>query len=76
MIKSIPAGKFKAECLRIMDDVNRTKQSIVITKRDVPVAELIPIDRTHPSVFGCMKGSVEILGDITKPVGEEWDANR
>ncbi len=42
--KRIPAGKFKAECLRIMDDVQKKKIHIIITKRNIPVAEMVPIE--------------------------------
>ena len=74
--KQIPAGKFKAECLRIMDDVQRTKIHIIITKRNVPIAEMVPIDKTPRSSFGWMKGTGHIIGDIIAPIDEEWDADR
>ena len=71
----IPAGKFKAECLKIMDEVNRTGHKFIITKRNVPIAELVPLEKKK-SLFGCMKGSVTYLGDILEPIGEQWDADR
>ena len=37
---SIPAAVFKAECLRLMDEVARTGQPVVITKHGKPVAQL------------------------------------
>ena len=36
------ASEFKAKCLKIMDEVAKTGEREVITKRGVPVAELIP----------------------------------
>ncbi len=71
----IAAGKFKAQCLKLMDSVERSGQEIVITKRGKPVAKLVPARRKkRVSSFGCMKGTVEIFGDIVAPTGEVWDA--
>ena len=30
-MKSIPAGEFKTHCLRIIDDVNKRRQPVLIT---------------------------------------------
>ncbi len=75
MERRMQAGKFKAECLRIMDEVNKSGRELVITKRNHPIAKLCPIDDAHISLFGRMKGTVHIVGDIVEPVGEAWDAN-
>lgn len=74
--RKIPAGKFKAQCLKIMDEVQEKKIRIVITKRDIPVAEMVPIEQKKRSSFGWMKGTGQIKGDIIKPIDEEWDACR
>lgn len=72
----IPAGKFKAHCLRLIKDVQQRRQEIIVTRRGKPVAKLVPIDEESPGqLFGCMEGSVTILGDITAPIEESWDAN-
>jgi prevent-host-death family protein len=64
MKRRIAAGEFKAKCLHLLDEVHRTRKELVITKRGRPVARLLPADDEPPSVFGRMKGSVEILGEI------------
>jgi prevent-host-death family protein len=71
----IAAGEFKAKCLHLLDDVHRTRQEIVITKRGKPVARLLPADEGTPVLFGRMKGSAEIRGDLVAPTGEDWDAD-
>jgi prevent-host-death family protein len=75
---SMPAGEFKARCLKLMDQVQITGRPIVITKRGRPVAKLVPVEEAapHREIFGCMKGSIEILGDIVGPTGEEWNAEK
>jgi prevent-host-death family protein len=74
--KTIPAGQFKARCLQIMDDVQETRRPVVITKKGRPVAKLVPADLPGQDVFGCMKGEIEIVGDIVSPVVplEDWEA--
>lgn len=64
-MKKIAAGKFKATCLQVMDEVRETREPYVITKRGVPVAKIVPIEKPkRKSIFGCMKGKMEIVGDI------------
>ena len=58
-----------------MDRVKKTRRKIVITKRNKPVAQLVPIEEKEISLFGAMKGTVHILGDIIAPIGEVMDAN-
>ena len=40
--RTIPAGEFKAKCLKLMDEVSETGVPIVITKRGKPVSRLVP----------------------------------
>lgn len=75
MKRLIKAGKFKAECLKIMDEVKKTGQSFVITKRNKPVAKIAPVEEGQVSLFGKMKGKGHIKGDIIKPIEEKWDVD-
>jgi len=76
MTEHIQAGKFKAKCLKLMDKVYRTKRRIVITKRNKPIAQLVPIEEKKETLFGKMKGTIQILDDIMTPIDEVWDASR
>lgn len=75
MKRQIAAGKFKANCLHLLDEVQQTRKEIVITKRGRPVARLVPVGEDAPSIFGRMKGSVEILGDLVAPIDETWSVD-
>jgi prevent-host-death family protein len=77
-MKTMRAGEFKARCLKVMDQVQKTRETLVITKRGKPVAKLVPADKTGDDVFGCLKGVVKIVGDIESPVvlPEDWEASR
>jgi prevent-host-death family protein len=75
VMKTISAGKFKAQCLALMDDVKATGEPVVITKRGEPVAKLVPIDQKKKSILGFMEGEARIVGDIESPAypTESWD---
>jgi prevent-host-death family protein len=72
----IPAGEFKAKCLKLLDDVQQHHREIVITKRGKPVARLLPLAEEIPDIFGRMRGTGEILGDIVSPIGGIWNADK
>jgi prevent-host-death family protein len=71
----INAAEFKAKCLKLLDQVAATHEPLVITKRGKPVARLVPVE-TEPrtSLFGYMKGTAQILGDIVDVPHEPWAA--
>ncbi len=77
-MKTMPAGEFKARCLRVMDEVHARREPVVITKKGVPVAKLIPADERPADVFGCMAGTAEVVGDVEAPVlpARAWKATR
>jgi len=73
----ISASEFKAKCLDILDRVSRREfERVVITKRGIAVAVLVPpaaeaadVERLH----GFMRGSVVVPPeiDLTAPVSNE-----
>jgi prevent-host-death family protein len=67
-MKTMPAGEYKARCLRVMEEVKKYRTPVVITKKGRPVAKLVPADAPATDVFGCMAGSARIAGDIEAPV--------
>ena len=75
-MKTMAAGKFKAQCLQVMEQVRSTRTPVVITNRGKPVAKLVPADPPEPWVPGRLAGKIEILGDIVSPVvpAEDWEA--
>ena len=75
-MKQMAAAEFKAKCLRVMDDVRKYRTPVVITKKGKPVAKLIPADEPPKSIFGCMAGKIQAIGDIESPILppiEDWD---
>jgi prevent-host-death family protein len=72
----IAAAKFKSQCLALMDEVERKRKEIVITKRGRPVAKLVPVDEATDALFGGMRGTGRVTGDIVAPTGAKWNAER
>jgi prevent-host-death family protein len=75
MMRTMAAAAFKAQCLRVMEDVRRRRQPVVITKRGKPVAKLVPVEERPFEILGCMAGKIEIVGDILAPAtpAEAWE---
>lgn len=74
---TMPAGEFKAKCLKLLDQVAADRQPLVITKHGRPVAQLVPMpaqERIDP--FGAMRGSVVWMGDVISPLENEWEAGQ
>jgi len=77
-MKAMAAGKFKAQCLKIIDRVNATREPVLITKKGRPIAKLVPANLPGEDIFGCLASTIEIVGDIESPVEppEVWEALR
>jgi prevent-host-death family protein len=73
----ITATEFKARCLELMDRVRERGETYLITKRGRTVAKLAPVApaRRPGSVLGCLRGEVEIVGDVvdTRVTTAAWD---
>ena len=69
VMRSVSISEFKAKCLGLIEQVDKTRQPLKITRHGRPVAELIPAGPDRKRKFlGDMEGTVEILGDIVSPV--------
>jgi prevent-host-death family protein len=74
MKKTMAAGVFKTHCLKVMDEVQAKRQTIVITKHGKPVVKIMPADEKKDEIYGFHKGKIKIHGDIVGPIltPEEW----
>lgn len=46
----------------------------MITKYGRPVSQLTPVPARSKSLFGYMKDTMRIKGDVVAPTGENWSA--
>ena len=76
MIQKIAISQFKSHCLEILSNLNKSKSSIIITKRNKPIATVSPFSNKKESLFGMLKNKAEIKDDIISPIDEEWEANK
>ena len=76
-MKTMAAGAFKVHCLAIMDQVRATGEPVVITKRGIPVAKVVPAG-IPANILGSMANDFKIVGDIETPATplREWKAAR
>jgi antitoxin (DNA-binding transcriptional repressor) of toxin-antitoxin stability system len=74
MSTKIAISQFKSHCLEIIEKLQINQQSVIITKRDKPIAKVVPLDTKKVSLFGMLKNKAEIKADILEPIDEKWDA--
>ena len=73
--KRVAAAEFKARCLELMDHVQRSHQSLVITKHGRPVARLVPYEIEPTDIVGFLAGALTSYGDVISPLDERWEAS-
>jgi prevent-host-death family protein len=71
--KLVTATHFKAHCLRLLEDVRRTRQPLVVTRHGRPVAEIGPPSASETPV-NALKGSILHQEDLLSPVAGSWDS--
>jgi prevent-host-death family protein len=67
-MRTIRASEFKAKCLAILDEVERTGETVTILKRGRAVARLlppVPAEGRYPQ--HALFGTVRVVGDIVSP---------
>ncbi len=73
-MQTMKASEFKAKCLGLMDEVNKTGEEIIITKNGKPVSILIPYKKIPKTLFGRHRGQIKMMDDLIEPVDVKWDA--
>lgn len=74
-MREVSATIFKAKCLALLDEVARTHDTLVVTKRGRPVARVVPLDET--ATASPLEHSVTLVAEDDAAyfsTGEEWDA--
>lgn len=73
--KTVSVSDFKAHCLEYVQTAQQQCQEYIITKRNKPMAKLVPLQEAEPIRYGRMAGTVIIHGDIMSPVAvDDWEA--
>jgi antitoxin (DNA-binding transcriptional repressor) of toxin-antitoxin stability system len=64
---TVGAAEFKAHCLRLMEQVRRTRKPVLITKRGRVVAQLGPPPPEAAKPWTRLRGSVVRARDVLSP---------
>ncbi len=75
-MQTMKASEFKAKCLKLMDEVQKTGDEIVITKNGKPISKLVPYRVRAATLLGLHKGKISSMdGDIFS-TDETWEADQ
>lgn len=69
-IKEVAISQFKSKCLSLLQEVNKTKIPLRVTRRGKAIADVIPASSEVEEIswIGSMSSSIDIVGDIVAPV--------
>lgn len=62
--REIGAADAKQTLLKVLDEL--PPEGVIITKRGVQVARLLPMPRSTQDLFGLFKGRVRVHGDLVR----------
>ncbi len=71
-MKLIEAGKFKEQCLALLDDLDA--EGLIVTKHGKPVARVVPYASHAADLIGSLRHKVEVKGDVFT-TGLRWSAH-
>jgi len=72
-VRTLAITDFKTHALQILAQIAENRESIVVTKRGKPLAEVIPYCQDVPKA-GKLADTLVFEKDIISPLGEEmWD---
>ena len=63
-MRIISASTFKARCLRLLDEVQFKRESILITKYGRPIAKTVPVNSDADDIYGFLAGKGRIKGNL------------
>ncbi len=75
-MQTMGISAFKAHALKVLDQVAKTRDEVIVTKRGKPVARIVPFTDEIPAHMpGTLADTLVYEGDIVSPLGEDiWDA--
>ena len=74
LMKKVSATEFKARCLKLIDEVQRTRHPLLVTRHGKPVAEIVPARAAVDDDANPLKGSVLHQDDLIAPIALDWDS--
>lgn len=73
-MKTMAITEFKSHALQVLADIAARKETVLVTKRGKPIAEVVPYTEAAP-VPGQLSEALVFEKDIVTPLGEDmWGA--
>lgn len=73
----ISISEFKATCLKVLDNIKKTGDSIIVTRRGEPIVLVTPPPppKKTKSWLGKYRSEGKIIGDIISPAADldDWE---
>ncbi len=66
--------EFKARCLRMIEEVRKSRSPLIVTRRGRPVVTIHPA--TDEECRVSLEGTILFQADDIFSTGEEWDTDR
>ena len=75
---TVKISQFKAQCIAMLKQVQKTREPLVVTLRGKPLVEVMPAGSGGGNVeLGKLKGCIDIKGDlINTDFDDEWEMLR
>lgn len=76
VMKTVILSTFKAHCISLLREAQRTAEPIIVTRRGRPLARIEPVREPVPMRrFGRQRGRMRIKGDIVHAdFSADWEA--
>ena len=76
-METMAISEFKAKALKVLDQVSQNQETIIITKRGKPLAQIIPYqEKEAVAKPGQLADTLVFEEDVVSPLGEEmWEAS-
>lgn len=75
-MKTVILSTFKANCIALLREAQRTSQPIIVTRRGKPLARIEPLHEPSPTRrLGTQRGRMRIKGDIVHAdFAADWES--
>jgi prevent-host-death family protein len=77
-VKTINISSFKARCIALLKDVQKSHEPIIVTLRGKPLAQIEPVGAPAKTIeLGTLKNTGAIRGEIIyTDWDDEWEMNQ
>ena len=75
-MRTVLISEFKAKCIKMLKDVQRTGRPLTVTLRGQPIARVQPVPKPEKKVrLGALRGWMQVKGDIIhSDFDNDWEA--